>query len=200
MATLSNVRILLGDLAKWDRQTATGDGATKRYIVSRLPIVTDSEIVTVDGTAKTSPTDYTIDADLGLLIFVTAPGNGLAIVAQFAYAEMSDESINAIIALESNNYMAAALAAQSIAGKYATLVDKSVGDLKLSYSQRSKAWAELSKTLRVSARTSTGSVLAPWAGGISQADKTTERADTDRVQPVFTREFAQQEGDDSANF
>lgn len=200
MATLSNVRILLGDLAKWDRQTATGDGATTRYIVSRLPIVTDSEIVTIDGTAKTSPTDYTIDADLGLLIFTTAPGSATAIVAQFAYAEMSDESINAIIALESNNYMAAALCAQSIAGKYATLVDKSVGDLKLSYSQRSKAWADLSKSLRMSARISTSSVLSPWAGGISQSEKTTERADTDRVQPVFTREFAQQEGDDSASF
>lgn len=193
MATINDVRILLGDLSKWDRQTATGDGVSTRYIVSSLPIITDSEIITVDAVAQTKTTHYTLNPDLGLFTFVTAPGNALAVVAQFAYAELSDESITALIALEPNAYLAAAMGAQSLAGKYASLCDQKVGDLSISYGQRSKAWAELAVKLRTTSRSGTGNMIAPYAGGLSKAEKTTDKENEDLVQPFFRRATSEPE-------
>ena len=182
--SVAQVRVLIGDLPKWDRQTTTGDGTTKRFILSSLPIITDTEILTVDGVTKTNPTDYTVSADLGLVTFVAAPGDQAALAIQFSYAELSDETITAIIALQPNVYLAAAMCAESLAGKYSSAVDKQVGDLRLSFSQRAKAWSDLAGRLRTSA--SRNSMFAPYAGGISIADKQASADDTDRVQPAFT--------------
>lgn len=191
--SIAQVRVLLGDLPKWDRQTATGDGNTKRYIVSALPIITGSEIVTVAGSTQTLTTHYSLNADLGLFVFVTAPADTAAIVAQFSYAELSDESITAILALNSNVYVAAALGAESLAGKYASLVDKKIGDLSNSYSQRAKAWLELAKRLRSSVQSTALlgalALASPYAGGISVADKRTVASNTDRTRPAFTTDL-----------
>lgn len=203
MATIAQVRALLGDIPKWDRQTATGDGNTKLFIASALPIIADSETVTVNGTAKTKPTDYTIDYDLGLVTFVTAPGNTLAIVMQFAYAELSDATITAILALHNNAWLAAAMGAQALAGKYASLVDKKVGDLSISYSQRAAAWAKLAKDILAGAPAGAAGVIAPYAGGISRSDKESNTANTDLVKPAFTRKLHDRDGNwwpDDASF
>lgn len=182
--SVQQVRILIGDLPKWDRQTATGDGVTKNFIASSLPIITGSESITVNSVLQTLTTHYTLNSDLGLFIFVTAPTDGHAIVSQFQYAELSDETITAILALHSNVYLAAAMCAESLAGKYSSAVDKQVGDFRLSYSQRAKAWIDLAGKLRASA--SRNSMFAPYCGGISIADKQASADDTDRVQPAFT--------------
>ncbi len=110
---------------------------------------------------------------------------------------LSDAEINGI--LSTNGVISTAiLCAQSLAGRYSRLADKSVGDLKISWSQVAKSYLTLVGTLSRSPQAI--AACAPWAGGTSQAEKVTERADTDRVQPVFTRAFAEPEGDDSASF
>src|SRR5215467_5427047 len=48
-------------------------------------------------------------------------------------------------------YLAASLGAQGLAAKYGRLVDRSVGDLKISYSQRQKNYMELADALLASA-------------------------------------------------
>lgn len=97
-------------------------------------------------------------------------------------AQFSDREIEYLLADESNVYLAAANGAFSLAAKYARMVDKSVGDLSISYSQRQKHFADLAAQLqRLSVTAQDGTVARPYAGGISQADKDTVESDTDRV-------------------
>ena len=171
--SVQQVRILLGDLPKWDRQTSTGDGITKNFIASTLPIITDSETVTVNSAPQTKITHYTLNADLGLFQFVTAPTSGHAIVTQFSYAELSDESITALLALNDNVYLAAAMGAESLAGKYASKVDRKLGPLSISESQRSKHWSDLAVKLRASASRAIPAASSVWVGGVSKAERDT---------------------------
>lgn len=191
--SVATVRTLLGDIAKYDRHVAAGDGSTVVFAfpAGRFPVVTDSETVTVDGVAQVSPDDYTLDVETGVTTFAATPGSGASIVWLFKYAELSDESITAILAIESDPRTAAAICAESLAGRYASLVDKKIGDLSISYSQRAKQWAELAGKLRSSARSA---LFAPWAGGLSEGDKAARRADTDLVQPAFTRTLFENPG------
>lgn len=75
----------------------TGDGSTTEFQLVRamtgtggvsfvMPIIAPNVVseVRVDG-APVNPADYAVDADTGLITFDVAPGNGLAIVADFTY-------------------------------------------------------------------------------------------------------------------
>lgn len=95
--------------------------------------------------------------------------------------QLQDEEINWLVTQEGSTYLAAARAAETIAARYARQVDRSVGAMKLSASQRFKTYSELSSALRAKARM----MVSPYAGGISQADKQTNEQDTDRVAPAF---------------
>ena len=76
---------------------------------------------------------------------------------------------------------AAPAAAQSIAASLATKVDKSVGDLRIAAQQKYDHYMSLYKSLQ---RTVSFSAV-PYAGGISQDDKSDIEVDTDRVPPAF---------------
>lgn len=190
MATIAQVRVLLGDQPQFERQTATGDGASTQFVLTKYPVITDSETVTVNG----SPSGYTLNVETGLLTFSSAPTNGHTVAITYEHAELSDESITAILAIESDARMAAAVCAESLAGKYAGLVDKKIGDLSISYSQRAKQWAELAVKLRASSRQG---LFTPWAGGLSQAEKRTNRENTDLVQPAFRRDLFAEDAEDT---
>jgi hypothetical protein len=87
-------------------------------------------------------------------------------------------------------YKASAAAARAIAAKFSRLADQSVGDLKVSMSQKAVGYATLGQSLDAQAAADAG-VPIPFAGGISVADKTTREADTDRVEPFFiTSQFS----------
>lgn len=95
---------------------------------------------------------------------------------------MTDEEIAYL--LTGSTVTAASIAAcEALAAKFARQVDRSVGNLSLSSSQRAKQFTELAATLR----RRTGYLARPYAGGISVADKETRDLDTDRVKPVFSR-------------
>lgn len=194
--SVATVRTLLGDIAKYDRHVATGDGSSKIFAfpAGRFPVITDSVTLTVDGTAQVSPDDYTLDSETGVTTFVSTPGSGQSLVWLFKYAELSDESITAILAIESDARTAAAICAESLAGKYAGLVDKKIGDLSISYSQRSKQWAEVAVKLRASSRQG---LFTPWAGGLSEAEKRANRENTDLVQPAFRRDLFAEDSEDT---
>lgn len=98
--------------------------------------------------------------------------------------QLSDLEINAILGWFVNIWRSAGNAAKQIEAKYARQVDKSVGDLHVSYSQRQKAYAELSAYLLRQADMRTS---LPWAGGISHADKDLDRNNPDVVKPTFTK-------------
>lgn len=84
---------------------------------------------------------------------------------------------------------AAARAAEAIAAKFSRKADKRVGDLWLELSQRAKQYRELAGELWEQAGgKSPNLALAPYAGGISRADKDSVEEDSDRVRPAFKRD------------
>jgi hypothetical protein len=100
--------------------------------------------------------------------------------------QITDEEIAWLLTEESTVYLAAAAAARAIGAKYARQVDKAVGDLRLSASQRAAHYRDLAATLTRRAQIA-GAV--PFAGGISAASKQTLNDDTDRVRPAFSRDM-----------
>lgn len=108
---------------------------------------------------------------------------------------VSDEEIaQALADATSNKTLAAAMVCERIAADFARDADTTVNDgsgasRTYSYSQRSRAYAAMAKALRE--ELASGSSLAamfpaPYCGGISQADKDAQEANTDRVEPAFT--------------
>ncbi len=81
-------------------------------------------------------------------------------------------------------YTAAAELADAIAAKFARKVDKSVGDLKISFSRQAEQYAKKAAMLR---KRSSVIGVTPYAGGISISDKDTVRANDDRIDPSFRR-------------
>jgi len=71
---------------------------------------------------------------------------------------------------------------ESLIAKYARFVDESVGDLKLSYTQRVTHYETLLKKLERKQAVYGGNV---YAGGISHTDKDTNDTDSDIVQSHF---------------
>lgn len=78
------------------------------------------------------------------------------------------------------NFLAAAYSADGIAARSASSVDKSVGDLHLSYSQQATAYRALANALR---RRATLNMVPVYVGGLSMAEKAANDEDTDLVQP-----------------
>lgn len=97
---------------------------------------------------------------------------------------VTNEEITYAVAEEGDNLSAAARVAKAIAAKFARKVDRTVGDLRISYSQRQKHYMDLAAELK--ARSDIGAA-APYAGGLSIAEKESVRENTDRVRPSFTK-------------
>lgn len=98
--------------------------------------------------------------------------------------QLTDEELDYYLAEEGNVAGAAVAAVRGLIALYSRQADKAVGDLRLSYSQRSKGYQTLLKELqaRRSAR-----IAGPFAGGISKSRKKTVHDDSDRVQAHFRR-------------
>ena len=82
-------------------------------------------------------------------------------------------------------YSAAYRTMITIASKFSRLADQTVGDLKVSLSQKAdNARTQADELKALAARE--GMVPVPYAGGISVSDKQVDRANSDRVDPFFT--------------
>lgn len=101
---------------------------------------------------------------------------------------LTDEEIEFFLAnADDEPLSAAALGAGAVAARFAGLMDASVGDVRKSYSQRSKGYADLAKRLADDVATAAGggAVPVPWAGGLSWAEQATNDADGDLVPSYF---------------
>lgn len=76
---LSRARLEIGDQQKQFTFTATGDGTTKDFYLNVKPVELTNLYVTVAGTAIAYPAGYTLEGNLGVLHFVTAPAANAAI-------------------------------------------------------------------------------------------------------------------------
>ena len=73
---ISKLRVELKDFAYPHKEVFDGDGTTKNFIVTHLPIKDGSYTVKIGGATKTETTDYTLDRDTGQLTFVAAAAAG----------------------------------------------------------------------------------------------------------------------------
>ncbi len=96
---------------------------------------------------------------------------------------VTDEEINFTITNEGGAIMAAVAVCRAIAAKFSRQADKAIGDLRVSFSQKSEAYVKRAAGLELK-----GSGLAvPFAGGLTVADKETAENNTANVQPIFRR-------------
>lgn len=103
--------------------------------------------------------------------------------------QVSDEEITFAVADEGNVYAAAAVICEHLSARWAREASRSINagaglSTSINLSERSKAYAQKAKDLRVRASTSAGMV---YAGGISQSDKEANQDDTNLVPPAFFR-------------
>lgn len=106
--------------------------------------------------------------------------------------QMTDEEIAFYTSNAAGVYYAAAGACEALAAQYARRADKTVGQTSVAASQRQKHYHDLAASLRHRALTAT--TLVPYAGGISDTDKTAVEQDTDRVKPQFVLGWDDNEG------
>lgn len=83
---------------------------------------------------------------------------------------------------------AAAEAARSIAGKFSKDADKRVGRLRISLSQKAKAYLSLAERFDQGVQTANLVAVSPYLGGQSKSDKEAVEEDSDRVDTWFKRE------------
>lgn len=95
--TVAAVRALVNDKPQWASVTETGDGSTKQYQLPYAPVKALSQAVYVAGVLQTVTTHYTIDTDLGLVTFVTAPGSGVTVLVEYQYYVLSDADIQVML-------------------------------------------------------------------------------------------------------
>ena len=98
--------------------------------------------------------------------------------------QLQDEEIDAVLEDSSDDpYLAAINCAEGLSAKWSRKANKSVGDLSISYGSVAKSFSDLAQRLR---RTASLQLAAPYAGGISIADKDSVEDDSDRVVPAFS--------------
>lgn len=105
--------------------------------------------------------------------------------------QFTDAELDALLAGGGSVWTAAIAAVEALTAKYARKVDRSLGDLSISHSQRLDHYAEVLQRLRKGAALA---LCAPYAGGISQSDKDDTAGNTDRVPPAFSVTMHQHPG------
>ena len=99
---IAKLRVELKDFGELDRFIVgdkwSGDGSTKIFVTDFRPIKDGSYTIKVGGVTKTETTDYSVDKDLGLLTFVSAPASSTDNVEMlYKYVKIRDEDYLEII-------------------------------------------------------------------------------------------------------
>lgn len=98
---------------------------------------------------------------------------------------LQDGEITYVLGLYNNAPMNAAIrCVETIMSKFSRLADESVGQVRISYSQKAKSYREMRRDLvnRLSTED-----MTPYAGGVSVSDEQSVSLNTDRVRPDFTK-------------
>ena len=104
-----------------------------------------------------------------------------------AGALLQDEEIDGLLADAGSVTNATIAGADALAMRFASLAQSKTDDIgqSVNYGDRSARYRALADRLRANA----SRLAMPFAGGISQASKDANVANTDRVAPAFTREL-----------
>lgn len=104
---VSRVRLELGDMPKQFTYTTTGDGSNKHFDIKIKPLDPLTLSVKVNNVSLLTPSQYTVEKDLGVIHFVNAPANGHTILIEgLSYRYFSDEDITLFVntAVEQHTY------------------------------------------------------------------------------------------------
>ena len=95
---VSRVRLELGDQPVQFTYKATGDGTTKNFTLECKPVDPTTLSVTVNGTPMPTPTNYTLEKDIAVVHFVTAPtANSSIVITGLHYRYFTDADISTFI-------------------------------------------------------------------------------------------------------
>jgi len=127
---------------------------------------------TYTGSPSNESTQGRVDA-VRFLAGLTSSSGGIVV---------QDEEIAFLLEQQGGVYSAAAAASEQVSVRYGGLAtSKTVGDLSITYGDRSIEFKSRAASLRLSAAMRGG----VYAGGISVADKAQQWAGGDRVRPEF---------------
>lgn len=105
---------------------------------------------------------------------------------------LEDEEIDALLAMNSNNtVIVSAICAETMAAELTTRQNRTIGDLRIRYSEQAENLYKLAARLR---RQMSVALAIPYAGGISVSDKLANTLDTDKVAPAFSIEMQENTG------
>lgn len=99
---------------------------------------------------------------------------------------LADAEVLYILGVYSNPRLGAIYACERLAAKFAAQVDRRIGQLSITASQKFQHYRDLANDLRMQMAV-TGAT--PWAGGVYTADKEATEEDESLVTPIFTREM-----------
>jgi hypothetical protein len=99
-----------------------------------------------------------------------------------------DEELTWLLSQQGTVYAAASAAASVLAAKYAPLVSKTVGAMKIEAQQKFDHYMQLAGTLSVQGASLSATLPMPSAPGLSISTKRTRDQDNDLVQPFFRRD------------
>ena len=85
---------------------------------------------------------------------------------------------------------AAVRCCETIISKFSRLADESVGQVRISFSQKAKGYRDMLRDLRNRLATES---MVPYAGGVSISDMQTVRSNNDRVPPDFGKHMMENE-------
>jgi hypothetical protein len=95
---LSRVRTELADQPRQFRKVIVGDANTVDFVLGYKPVDPLTLLVTVNGTPIANPTGYTLEANFGVIHFVSAPSAGATIeVTGSAYRYFNDADLSTFI-------------------------------------------------------------------------------------------------------
>ena len=103
----SRVRLELGDMPTQFTFKATGDGTTKVFDLKVKPVENTTLLVTINGDPLATPEFYSVQQDLGVVTFVSAPpANAVIAVVGTHYRYFTDTDINRFVntAVEQHTY------------------------------------------------------------------------------------------------
>lgn len=103
LTNLQLLRLRAADKAREFSENFTGDGVRKVFHFTDYPIEADSEAITINGTAQTDPTNYSINDDTGRITFVSAPADKGIILVIARGVIWSDTELNDILSRNANN-------------------------------------------------------------------------------------------------
>lgn len=104
---------------------------------------------------------------------------------------LSNEEITYLLGLYGQVIITASIrACEMIMAKFSRLANESVGSVRIDFSQKTKGYKDM--VMQLKARLAVED-CTPFAGGISKTQKQTTIADSDRVEPDFTKHMMENE-------